>query len=234
KGLDPLAAKEAFKAEARRQRAQTVRAYLDGHYAAYLKRRKSGKETIQMIERSFSDWLALPMPSLTRQHLATWQNEREKSGAKWGTISREWDAIRAMLNHAAKAEIIEVNPLKGLKLERPALSEDDLAEAGTSRRYISADEVVAFFTGLDAYQKTIRAQRRNSRAHGKAHLPDLDSVEYVDHVKPWLLTMFYTGFRPGDLFGLRREHVNLTFKTIQKVIEKTAHHLPEPQTFPLS
>jgi len=46
--------------------------------------------------------------------------------------------------------------------------------------------------------------------------------------------MYYTGFRPGDITGLRWEHVNLTFGTIRKVIEKTAHHHPEPMTFPLS
>lgn len=233
-GNDPLADKERQKAEALRQRAQTVKAYLDGHYGAYLNRRKSGKETIQMIERAFADWMERPMPSLTRQDLVTWQNEREKAGAKFGTISREWDAIRAMLNHAAKTGVIEANPLKGLKPERPALTEDELAEAGAARRYLSAEEVKAFFAGLDAYQEMIREQRRNSRAHGKPYLPDLDRVTYVDHVKPWLLLMFYTGFRPGDLFGLRWEHVNLNFKTIRKVIEKTAHHKPEPQTFPLS
>ncbi len=233
-GVDPLAAKEAAKAEAKRLRAQTVKAYLDGHYSVYLGRRKTGKETIQMIERSFGDWLSRPMPSLTRQDLMAWQNEREKSGAKFGTISREWDAMRAMLNHAAKAGLIDSNPLKGAKPERPALSEEELAEAGTARRYLSAEEVTAFFAGLDAYQEMIRTQRRNSRAHGKRHLPDLDGLEYADHVKPWLMMMFYTGFRPGDLFGLRWEHVNLPFKTIRKVIEKTAHHKPEPQTFPIS
>jgi len=233
-GVDPLAAKEARKTEYKRLRAQTVRAYLEGHYSAYLDRRKTGKETAQMIERSFPDWLDRPMPSLTGQDLISWQSQRESAGAKFGTVSREWDALRAMLNHAARAKVIDENPLKGLKLERPALTEDELAEAGTARRYLSADEVKAFFAGLDAYQEMIREQRRNSRAHGKAYLPDLDKLTYVDHVKPWLLVMFYTGFRPGDLFGLRWEHVNLTFRTIRKVIEKTAHHKPEPQTFPIS
>nr|WP_246389890.1 site-specific integrase [Halomonas cerina] len=46
--------------------------------------------------------------------------------------------------------------------------------------------------------------------------------------------MYYTGFRPGDLFGLRWDHVNLDFRTVRKTIEKTAHHREEPQTFPLS
>ncbi|MGP9673611.1 MULTISPECIES: tyrosine-type recombinase/integrase [unclassified Halomonas] len=46
--------------------------------------------------------------------------------------------------------------------------------------------------------------------------------------------MYYTGFRPSDITGLRWEHVNLLFKTVRKIIEKTAHHHPEPQTSPLS
>lgn len=112
--------------------------------------------------------------------------------------------------------------------------EDEMAEQASARCYLETEEVAALFAGLDAYQEQKRQQRRNSRAHGKAYLPDLDGVTYVDHVKPWIQTMFYTGFRTGDLFGLRWEHVNLTFGTIRKMIEKTAHHRPEPQTFPLS
>lgn len=233
-GVDPLAVKEQAKAEAARLRAQTIRAYLDGPYSVYLARRKQGKETRQMIERNFPEWLDRPMTQLTAADLSQWHAAREVSGRKWATISRAWDAVRALLNHAAKAGIIDANPLAGEKLERPALSEDELVNAGSSRRYLSADEVRGFFTGLEAYQNQIRAQRRNSRSHGKSYLPDLDAVPYVDHVTPWFLTMYYTGFRPGDLFGLRWEHVNLTFKTIRKVIEKTAHIKPEIQTFSLS
>ena len=109
-----------------------------------------------------------------------------------------------------------------------------MADQASQRRYLESEEVDALFAGLEAYQEEKRTQRRNSRAHGKAYLPDLEGVHYVDHVAPWMLTMFYTGFRPGDLFGLRWEHVNLDFRTIRKVIEKTAHHHPDPMTFPLS
>ncbi len=109
-----------------------------------------------------------------------------------------------------------------------------MAEQASQRRYLEAEEVLALFAGLEAYQEAKREQRRGSRAHGKAYLPDLDGVAYVDHVTPWILTMYYTGFRPGDLFGLRWDHVNLAFRTVRKTIEKTAHHREEPQTFPLS
>ncbi len=114
------------------------------------------------------------------------------------------------------------------------MNENDMAEQASQRRYLEKDEAKALFAGLEAYQEMKREQRRRSRAHGKSYLPDLDGLVYVDHVKPWILTMYYTGFRPGDITGLRWEHVNLTFGTIRKVIEKTAHHHPEPMTFPLS
>lgn len=233
-GQDPNADKAARKLEARRQQAQTLRAYLEGPYAAYLARRKSGSQTASMLRSHFPDWLDRPMQSLRRAELAAWQAKKESAGLKFPTISRIWDALRAMLNHAAHAGLIDQNPLQGVKLQRPALTEAELAEAGSSRRYLTDDEAAGLFKGLAAYQERKREQRRNSRAHGKRSLPDLDRLPYVDHVAPWVLTMYYTGFRPGDIFGLRWEQVNLRFKTIRKVIEKTAHHSPEPVTFPLS
>ncbi|WP_280554193.1 site-specific integrase [Halomonas sp. 25-S5] len=130
--------------------------------------------------------------------------------------------------------MIPANPLACVKLQKPAVSEEEMAEQASQRRYLEAHEVAALFTGLDAYQEEKREQRRQSRAHGKAYLPTLDGLAYVDHVVPFIKLMYYTGLRPGDLFGLRWDHVNLTFATIRKVIEKTAHHRPEPMTFPLS
>lgn len=45
--------------------------------------------------------------------------------------------------------------------------------------------------------------------------------------RPWLSVVF-------DDYCRRVMGFYLTFKTIRKVIEKTAHHKPEPQTFPIS
>lgn len=233
-GRDPAAIKEGKKLEARRQQAQTLRAYLDGPYAAYLARRKSGDQTARTIRRHFTAWLDRPMQSLKRSELTAWQAEKEAQGLKYPTIARTWDALRAMINHAVNDGLIDANPLAGAKLQKPALTEDELATAGTARRYLLSEEVERLFQGLNAYQEQKREQRRSSRAHGKPYLADLDKLTYADHVAPWVLTMFYTGFRPGDVFGLRWEHVNLRFKTMRKVIEKTAHQSSEPTQFPIA
>lgn len=130
--------------------------------------------------------------------------------------------MHAMLMHATERQVIPANPLAGVKLQKPAMNDDDMADQASQRRYLENDEAEALFAGLDAYQEQKCEQRRRSRAHGKSYLPDLDGLVYVDHVKPWILTMYYTGFRPGDITGLRWEHVNLTFGTIRKVIENGA------------
>ncbi|MGM0703354.1 MAG: tyrosine-type recombinase/integrase [Pseudomonadota bacterium] len=244
-GGDPRAVLEEAKAEAERQQQQTLRAYLDGPYAAYQNRMKDGAATLRRIRYAFDDWLDKPMGSLTRGDVERWQAKQEgvkssqddASVAKpraFSTLKRDFGALYTLLAHAAERKVIPANPLQGVKLQQPALTEEQLAEQGTERRYLEREEVRALFAGLEAYQDEKRQQRRSSRAHGKVHLPDLDSVAYVNHVAPWILTMYYTGFRPGDLFGLRWEHVNLPFATIRKTIEKTAHKRPEPQTFPLS
>lgn len=235
-GGDPRAVLEEAKAEEERQQQQTLAAYLSGPYTAYQLRMKDGAANLRRIEKDFAGWLDKPMGSLTRADVEGWQAVQEAADKPraFGTLKRSYDALCGLLAHATERKVIPAHPLKGVKLQRPAMTEEQMAEQASQRRYLEAEEVLALFAGLEAYQEAKREQRRSSRAHGKAYLPDLDGVAYVDHVAPWILTMYYTGFRPGDLFGLRWDHVNLAFRTIRKTIEKTAHHREEPQTFPLS
>ncbi|MEQ6889081.1 site-specific integrase [Halomonas sp. CS7] len=235
-GGDPKAEIDETKAEAKRQQQQTLGVYLKGPYTAFQHRKKDGKGTLRRIEKDFAGWLDKPMGSLSRADVERWQAEQEAKDTPlaFSSLKRSYDAMHAMLAHAAERKVIPVNPLSGVKLQKPAMTEEDMAVQAAQRRYLEPKEVEALFQGLDAYQDRKREQRRQSRGHGKAFLPNLDDLTYVDHVVPWVLTMYYTGFRPGDLFGLRWEHVNLDFRTIRKVIEKTAHHHPEPMSFPLS
>lgn len=233
-GGDPRALLEEAKAEEVRQQQQTIRAYLDGPYAVTQRRKKDGAATVRRIRHAFEGWLDKPMSEISRADVERWQGEREAKGEAHSTSRRHLGALKTLLAHAAERQVIPANPLARINLQRPAMTEEEMANQTSQRRYLEAEEVKALFRGLESYQEAKRAQRRNSRAHGKGYLPDLDGVAYVDHVAPWILTMFYTGFRPGDLFGLRWDHVNLDFRTVRKVIEKTAHYHPEPKTFPLS
>ncbi len=233
-GEDPQLEKKARIEEERKRATLTIGAYLKQVYTTHQSRKKSGQDTVRMIESHFKDWMARPMDSITESDIHSWQTRKEAEGLSYQRVKRIYDGLKAMLNHAKRRKVIKSHHLEGVQLEKPAMTEDDLIEAGTARRYLTEEEVQALFIGLDRYQEWRREQRRRSRKHGKSHLPDLDAVEFVDHVKPLVLLLFYSGFRPGDAFGLRWEHVNLTFGSITKTIEKTAHHVPEPRTFPLS
>ncbi|WP_048306461.1 integrase family protein [Halomonas sp. PR-M31] len=235
-GGDPRAVLENAKAEAQRQQEQTLRAYLDGPYTAFQNRKKDGQANLRRIRNAFTEWLDRPMSELSRADVERWQaiQEAKTRPCTYGTHKRAYDALYGLLSHATERKVIPAHPLKGIKLQRPTMTDEAMAKQSASRRYLEEEEVKALFAGLDAYQERKRDQRRHSRAHGKAYLPSLENVIYVDHVAPWILTMYYTGFRPGDLFGLRWEHVNLTFRTIRKVIEKTAHKRSEPMAFPMS
>lgn len=214
----------------------TVLEYLEGPYTVYQDRRKDGSGTLRRIKKDFPDWLDKPLDSLKRIDVENWQASEEKKPKPRAflTLKRSYDALQAMLTHAVEREVIESNPLRGVKLQRPALKEDDLIEIAQRRRYLDKEEVKKLFNGLDRYRQQRIEERNNSRSHGKKYLKDLSCVRYVDHVEPYILLMYYTGFRPGDLHGLRWEHVSFENKTIRKVVEKTSHHNQSPTTFPLS
>ncbi len=233
-GEDVQQSKAEALQSAKRLQLHTLGAYLDDVYTAHQRRKKSGDSTLSMIRRHFADWLTTPMESIGPQDIIRWHATKEAEGLHFDTILRAFGALKTCLNHAVKSDTIDGHQLIKCQLEKPHLSEEALAKTGTSRRYLTAEETQQFFTGLEAYQENKRRQRRNSRMHGKARLPDLDQTPYVDHVAPWLLTMFYTGLRPGDLFGLQWEQVNLPSRRITKTIEKTAHHQPSARSFPLS
>ena len=236
KGEDIQQAKQEIKHHGEQRANRALGQFIGdgGLYRAYQGRKKAGEHTLKMLIQHFSCWAGRPMDEITPKDAAQWQNQKESDGLAFATIQRTFGALKTCINYAVEKQVIEQHQLERFKLEKPHLSEDELAVSGSSRTFLTEDEIQKVFKGLDAYQEQKRQQRRNSREHGKSHLQDLDTVPYADHVAPWILTMLYTGFRPGDIYGLRWEHTNLPFRTITKTIEKTAHHQPEARSFPIS
>jgi integrase len=228
-GEDPLGSKQ----QAREMMAKTGRDYLERFYKAVQENKNSGPATIQLIEKNFAKLLDKPIANLKKADVDRWQATIRKKGLKYSSLKRRYTAFKTMLNKAVKDEYIDHNPLQPVKLEKYQESEDERSLRKARRGYLETSQMHDFLKALDSYQEEKRQQRRNSRAHGKPHLPDLDKVEFVDHVKPLMLLLFYTGFRNGDAIGLRWEHVNLNFRQISKTIEKTAHKIDKIQHFPI-
>ncbi|WP_237562132.1 tyrosine-type recombinase/integrase, partial [Halomonas icarae] len=132
-------------------------------------------------------------------------------------------------------EVLERNPLQRARLKRQRADIDSGEVEADSRRVLEEGEVDALFRGLQLYSEEKKRQRRHSRTKAaKQYLPDLDGRVYVDHVAPFVLSIYYGGFRPGDLFSLQWQHFSDGFKHITKVLSKTAHHGRQVQRFPLS
>lgn len=229
-GEDP----QITRTEEHAKQINTGLKYLDTIYSKILKNKKSGNQTEQMIRNSFAKLLKKPMDSLSSKDITKWQTEQQVKGLKYTTYKRSYGAFKTMLSDAVKRSYLSINPLKDVGLEKVHETDEEISKRKQKRTYLTKEQMNSFMSALELYQEEKRGKRRNSRIHGKPELPDLDKIEFVDHVKPMMCVLFYTGFRSGDVIGLRWEDVNLNFATISKVIEKTAHKKPENQTFPIS
>ena len=224
---DPLKNKQerrrAAISEAEAAEQRTMRNYLDGGYT-----RHASEETLAILRHNFAAWLDRDMGTLTQADVRAWQNHREAEGRAFPTIQRAYGALRTMLKRATdEDEILTDDPLGKVKLRKPQnteRSEELRQRREATRRLLTDDELAGLTTGLDAFAEECRQQRRNSRAHGKPHLPDLDAVAYPHWFIPFAYAALYTGLRPGDLYTLTWTELNPNFGRLVKVPNKTKHN----------
>ena len=219
--------KRAAITEAQRAEQRTLLAYLDGPYRKYQERKRSGSETLRLIRYNFAEWLERDMATLGQSDVKAWQAKREGEGRAYSTLQRAYGALKTLLNRAAKVDnLLDANPLRDTHLEAPSFEEVDkqLTSERATRRLLSEDEVWRLHDGLAVFADELRQQRRNSRAHGKPDLPDLDTVAYAHWFIPFCYTALYTGLRPGDLYALTWAELNPTFGRLNVIPQKTRHH----------
>lgn len=242
KGVDPRLVEEAAKdserrkeEQRRREDATIIQTFLESVYRPHKERMKRGGEDLDRLDRHFKSWYRKRMTELTKSEVTRWHHGLEKKGLAFLTIKRSYDVLQNMLNMAVDEKFIAENPIKGVRLRRPVAGDDHGVDIIRSRRALTDSEIAGLFRGLDAYTEDRKDMRRRSRTKkSNRHLPDLDPLTYVDYVVPAILLIYYSGFRPGDVYGLRWENINFQTKTITKVIEKTAHHSTRPTSFPIS
>lgn len=224
-----------LKRKALELQSLTVQKYLDDVYIDVLKNKKSGDETAKIFPRHFSSIMKKPMAELCAKDILVWQSQKIEDGLVYDTQKRNYGALKTLFNDAVKRGYLSTSPISGVSLDKVHDSEEALLKRKLRRTALDKKQISDFMAALDEYERIKRAQRRRSRLHGKSYLENLDECHFVNHVKPFLLFMFYTGFRNGDVYGLRWEH--LTFKssgsTIHKTLEKTEHKNHEPKTFPI-
>ncbi len=231
RNADPFQEAQAANAAKRKARddskARTLKKYLQGDYRRHMNawKPKNAKANEVRFEKQFAQFLDRDMATLTKQDMRRWQTAMQDRGLAHSTIRREFAALRALLNQAVADEVLEVNPIQGHRLSAPAHSEQQRAlddPEKVKRRLLTPVEVRGILSGLDKFAEEIRKQRRSSRKNGKAYLPDLEAVEHPHWFIPFCKLAMATGWRPGDLYTLRWEEVDLTFTgTLRKYAEKS-------------
>ena len=234
-GIDPLRTKERRKqsevAEDIQREQRTLRKYLEGKYRRVMDTwpENSRQQAERRFYNHFPDLLDRPMDEITHADLERWQVDAEAKELAHNTIKRIYSGLKTLLRQAVKHRVIEADPLAGFDLSPPTIKEqerirqvEEEAEQA-ERRMLSDDEIDKFHYGLDAFANELREQRRNSRAHGKPDLPDLDAVTYPHWFIPMAHLGLHTGLRPGDLLSVTWTELNVRFARLVKIPSKTSH-----------
>ncbi|AEF03707.1 tyrosine-type recombinase/integrase [Alteromonas naphthalenivorans] len=215
----------------------TGKDYLNGAYSLHQSRKKnSGKHTIQMIERAFSELLDKPLEEITKNQIHEWQAKYalgsknkttgELTPRSYQTISRVYGAFKTMIRHAytngaiSKFPLAEVSLLDMSDAEKIKLHDKE----HLSRRMLNTKEIASLNRGLALYKEELIQGRENSRRHGKPHLMSLARLSFPNWFFPFFRLAAYTGMRPGDLYNLHWHQINLDFKRLVKIPNKTRHH----------
>ncbi len=205
KGIDAVQKSKDIKEKERQKKSNTFSKYLHDRYSLTQAAKKSGSETIRILNKEFSDWHKLPLQDLTVNDADKWNLKQAKLGKSHSTIKRYWAACNGLLNHAVQKGYISNNPLSSWSPDKLSTQK---ATTLQTRQYLKDEE------------SKILLERLISRP---------------ECVYSNILTLIYfTGLRPSDALSLEWEHISLDFKTLTKVIEKTSETKANPTTLPLN
>lgn len=220
------------KAEYDLQQTATVGQYLEGIYKRHQARQKDeGIHNLNFIRKNFAEWFSLPMANLTPAHLKQWQLSMEtakreviesgvkveKIGYSHAYITRVFGAFRTMIRHAVAEGVLSDDPIAKFRLQRPVALEKAKKLDGSDkqkRRELTPDEIHQLMAGAELFRQ--ECLDKLSKSNWKRDVPMW--------FYPFFYLAYYTGLRPGDLYTLNWNELNLNFKRLTTTPNKTQHH----------
>lgn len=201
----------------------------------------SAMSSLKSIEKHWEHLFDKRMSQLRPGDITRWQDEKERKGLKYVTITKYYALLRAVLSMAVKLSHEEGGPYQGILMELPfsvpplrkpskQQKEKHLAQSRDleieSRRILTTQELEAIENGLSLYGQEVIEQRERSLKHSnKRYLPSLKELTFPHWIIPFTYLAYYTGLRPGDIADLRWEDV--VDNRLRKVTNKSKH-LAEP------
>jgi len=227
-GTDPQSERKAERTQAQKNRLSTLRLFLTGRYEPWaMTHLRTGTEQMKRIRVDFKDWLDKPLHAITREMADTWRTSELEQGKLPVSVNRNLHRMRAVLTRALDWKLIDRHPFVGLK----QLKTDRKGRV----RYLSADEEARLRKALLDREEGLRKARDTFNAwRVERDLRPLPAREadYIDHVRPIVLTALNTGLRRGELLSLRWRHVNTEGKTLE--VEGTSAKTGQTRYVPLN
>ena len=199
--------------------------FLDDHYKPHLlATAKAGAATAAALEAQFAYLRDLPLDGISRAVFDAFKASRLKAKIKPSTVNRDLDRIKAALAQAVAWEMLERNPLAGVKRIKRDIEQ--------RIRYLTKDEEIALRSALAAREARARSQRASGDAwRAERGYELLGPIEgFSDHLQPMTLLALNTGLRRGELTQLKWADVDLDGKrvTVRAGYAKSgkARHVP--------
>ena len=121
---------------------------------------KTGQYTIDIVTRSFPDYLDLPMSEITIKQVEQWRTIKLNAGLKATSINRAVNALRSVLTKAVEWDVIPEHPLAGLK----ALKVD----VGKKARYLTGGEEKRLYKALSERDEDLKGARKRGNTFREA------------------------------------------------------------------
>ena len=215
KGGDPHRERKESSAERKRERGNTLDAYLSGDYQEHLEQRKehSAAEAERMIRRNFKSLLGEPLTAITTDRVRRWRraqlkpriiNGKKRPPLANSTIRRVNAELCSLITHAVKDKYLASNPLADLEpLKAP--SQRDIKP-----RFLSPEERLKLDAALAERQAKIAKRQK---------LPE--DQRFCNHLEPMIILSLNTGMRRGELFSLDWSDIDDDFNQIELRAEHT-------------
>ncbi len=229
-GLDLNLAKRESIADAEKQKASTLRAFIDQHYEKYLQDRdtKSRKAIVQDIRAKWRCALDLDLSEITESYVTDWRGRRAQAGIKPSTINRDVGLLKALLNVAVKKRMLNSNPIAGLAQIK--------GDKNPKTRYLSESEEKRLLAALRERDDRLIAERDSANQwrseRGYELFPAIPAGGFGDHLTPIVLLCMYSGLRRGEALSLEWSELDLQAKRVtvigEKAKSKSTRHVPLP------
>lgn len=208
--VDPQAELEQQRARAERERASTLKTFMEERYEPWASvHLKTAKEQVERIKADFAPWMNRSLSGLTPFLIENWRREQLKRGKKAVTVNRDLQRLRALVSKAVEWKLLESHPFAGVKPLR--------VDKRGRVRYLTPAEEKRLRDALVQRETSLREARQRFNAWRTQRelkpLPER-AGEFVDHVRPLTLLALNTGLRRGELLTLTWADVDLAARQL--------------------